>query len=866
MATDSPLDAEERVRLLLAQVPALMWTTDAQLRFTSSHGSALAPPSFAPDHMLGRTLYELLGTDNSSHPVVAMHLAALAGTPATGEVRFADRDFHCSVQPLTKTGDAATGTVGIAIDVTERKRSEEEVRRQRSLTRAMTATLADGLLVIDERLDVTFANEAAERMLGINLGEILGRNIYDLMRPIRHDGMPITAGDSDMLAALRRGKSASSDPVRPTSYTRRDGTRFPVLVTAAPIVGEHGSSGAVFSFRDISDAHTMQQELVAATERARRRELALTTLWRLVGRQDLDPGTLSHAILIEGGRALGLERGSVVHVDGELCVVDYLENFGDPSRYARLPLAESAAELVLSHGQTYSSPDLAQVEKGRHRLAVTEHGIRAYIGAMFRVGKRTYVLSFASATPHEKPFDEEDHTYIELLAGFFSRHLLTRQQQEWIVELASIDPLTGLPNRTFFSRYISDRISGEQEGETGFAVLAIGLDRFKAINSALGHNAGDRILLEASARMRGIVRGDAVLARLGDDEFAVLLPHLSSRYAAEHVARRICEALAAPFIVGDETVHLSASVGVVITKDHTHTDELLLQADVAMHRVKDDGRNGFRIYSNDLALQVSRRRRLETGLRKAIANQEFTLVFQPFVNLVSHSVVGAEALIRWQRPGFGVVNPDEFIGLAEESGLIVPIGSWALAAACAQAKHWSALGMALRIAVNISARQLQDPSFLSEVEEALAQSGVDPSMIGLEITESVAVVDLLATRRILQHCRDLGLRIALDDFGTRYSSLAYIRELPIDTIKVDRRFVEGLPADRTSAAITRAIIAFGSSLGFDTLAEGIETAEQEHWLAREGCRTAQGFLFAKPMAPAAFEQWLDAWPHRSTVA
>ena len=752
------------------------------------------------------------------------------------------------------------------LDAEERIRSaEQETRRQRNLMRAVTATLTYGLLVIDEHLDVTFANEAAERMLGMNVAEMLGRNVYDITRPARHDGTPITAVDSGMPAALRRGKSVSSDPVRPTSYARRDGTRFPVLVTATPIAGEDSSSCAVLSFRDISDTQTMQEELVAATERARRRESALTTLWRLVGRQDLDHGTLSHAILVEGGRALGLERGSVVHVDGDLCVVDYLENFGDPSRYVGLPVAESAADMVLSYGDTYSSPDLAQVESVRNRRAVKEHGIRAYIGAMFWVGKRTYVLSFASATPHEKPFDEEDHTYVELLAGFFSRHLLTRQQQEWIVELASIDPLTGLPNRTFFSRYVSDCIANGQEGEAGLAVLAIGLDRFKAVNSALGHSAGDRILLDASARMRGIIRGDAVLARLGDDEFAVLLPRLSSRYAGEYVARRICEALSAPFIVGEETVHLSASVGVAIAEDDARTDELLLQADVAMHRAKDDGRNRFRVYSSDLALQVSHRRRLETGLRKAIANQEFTLAFQPFVNLISRSVVGAEALIRWQRPGFGLVNPDEFIGLAEESGLIVPIGSWALAAACAQAQHWSTMGMALRVAVNISARQLQDPSFLSEIEEALAQSGVDPSMIGLEITESVAVVDLLATRRILQHCRDLGLRIALDDFGTSYSSLAYIRELPIDTIKVDRRFVEGLPADRTSAAITRAIIAFGTSLGFDTLAEGIETLEQEHWLAREGCRTAQGYLFAKPMPPEAFEQWLSVWPHRSTV-
>ncbi|MDE2573441.1 MAG: bifunctional diguanylate cyclase/phosphodiesterase, partial [bacterium] len=377
---------------------------------------------------------------------------------------------------------------------------------------------------------------------------------------------------------------------------------------------------------------------------------------------------------------------------------------------------------------------------------------------------------------------------------------------------------------------------------------------------------GDRVLLETSARLRRVLHDEGVLARLGDDEFAAMLPRLASPYDAEDLARRICKALSAPYAFGEDTVHLTASVGVALARGLSTSDELLLQADVAMHRAKAEGQNRFRFYSSDLVLHLSRRRNVETGLRRALEAQEFALVYQPFVNLISHSVVGAEALIRWQRPGHGLVNPEEFIALAEESGLIVPIGAWALTAACLQAQRWAKAGKALRVAVNISARQLQDRGFVSVIEDALAQSGVDPATIGLEITESVAIADHLATRSVLQRCRGLGLRIALDDFGTSYSSLAYIRDLPIDTIKVDRKFVDSLPADRTSAAITRAIIAFGSSLGFDTLAEGIETVEQEHWLAREGCRTAQGYLFSKPMPADGFDTWLTAWPHRSTVA
>ncbi|TAM62287.1 EAL domain-containing protein [bacterium] len=720
MATEPPLDADACLRLLLSHLPAALWTTDADLRITSTCGSALEHLGLASEGAIGRGIHEYLGPDESSATIIAMHRSALAGQAASGSVQRAERNLQCRVQPLFAAGGGVTGTVGLAFEGT-------------------------------------------------------------------------------------------------------------------------------------------------TTERARRRESALTTLWRLVGRQDLDHRTLSHAILVEGGRALGLERGSVVHVDGDLCAIDYLENFGDPALYAGLPLRESAAQLVLEQGRTFSSMDLQTVERARARRAVTAHHLRTYIGASFRVGRRNYVLSFASSAPRATPFDEEDHTYVELLAGFFSRHLLTRQQQEWIVELASIDPLTGLPNRTYFSRYISDRVANGADTDARVAVLAIGLDRFKHVNSSLGHSTGDRILLETGSRLRGILSDDTVLARLGDDEFAALLPHPSTRYAVEYAARRICRTLAEPYVVGEEQVHLSASVGAVISNGHIDAEELLLQADVAMHRAKDDGRNRFRFYSDALAAQVSRRRHLETGLRRALEAQEFTLVYQPFVNLVSHAVVGAEALIRWNRPGIGVAAPAEFIGLAEESGLIIPIGAWALATACLQAKRWNDAGKALRVTVNISARQLQDPQFLSDLDDVLGETGADPTTIGLEVTESVAITDLLTTRRVLQHCRDLGLRIALDDFGTSYSSLAYIRELPIDMLKVDRRFVEGLPTDRTAAAIARAIIAFSTSLGFDTLAEGIETEEQESWLAREGCRIAQGFLFAKPMAVDAFEQWLERWPHRSTL-
>ncbi|HVA38184.1 MAG TPA: EAL domain-containing protein [Candidatus Dormibacteraeota bacterium] len=864
MAADLPLDSDERASIVLSQLPAIMWTTDRELRFTSSRGSALEELGLAPDEVTGRTLYEFFQTEDPAHPSISMHLTALAGTPAAGDVHTFGRHYQCYVQPLTHAGDVV-GTVGIAVDVTDHKRVEDAYRQQVDLTHAITSCLADGLVAVDPDLRITFVNEAAERLLGWTAPEILGRQLYAVTHAESEPDVPIRREDSQILRAMRTGEPNHGSVVTPVYYRHRDGTRFPILGAAAPIVTAGSVLGAVVSFRDVSDFYAMQQELIATTERARRREQELKTLWDLLGRQDLDRDALAHAILVEGGRTLGLDRGSIVHVQGDFCVVDYLENFGDPSAYASLPLAESAAELAVSTGKTFSATDLTELPEVSARRAVQRHGLRAYIGTTFSVERRTYVLSFASSDPRSRPFDADDHTYVESLAAFFGRHLQAAEQQERIVQLASIDPLTGLQNRAFFARQVGHRITFDRASGERCAVLAVGLDHFKEVNSALGHGVGDRVLMEASSRLRRAVRGEATLARLGDDEFAVLLPRLNAPLEAERAARHICGVLAAPYAIGDERVHLTASVGVAICEDSLTRDDLLLRADVAMHGAKRDGRNRFCFYNNDLALHLSRRRELENGMRAAIARQEFYLAYQPIVNLISHAVVGAEALIRWNRPGHGIVRPDDFIGLAEESGLIVPIGAWTLTTACAQAQRWASLGMALRVAVNISARQLQDAAFISEIEDALAQSGVDPTLIGLEITESVAIGDLLATRSILQRCKDLGLRVALDDFGTSYSSLAYLRELPIDTIKVDRRFVEGLPADRTSAAITRAIVAFGTSLGFDTLGEGVETVEQERWLAREGCRTAQGYLFAKPMPAEEFEAWLAAWPRRSAV-
>jgi diguanylate cyclase (GGDEF)-like protein len=423
--------------------------------------------------------------------------------------------------------------------------------------------------------------------------------------------------------------------------------------------------------------------------------------------------------------------------------------------------------------------------------------------------------------------------------------------------LAFNDALTELPNRTRFYDLLDLHAASRREGDRHFAVLMLDLDRFKPVNDTLGHAAGDVVLRLVADRLQGVLSDGDIVARLGGDEFAVLQLTGVDAAAAEALAVRIVEQIEVkPFMFDGQSIHLGVSVGVALAPDDgAKPAELLHNADLALYAAKADGKGRFRRYHLSLDEQARERRVLEAGLRRAIEDGQLELHFQPLADARTGLVTSAEALVRWHHPERGPVPPSEFIPLAEETGLILPLGSWVLRAACAEAARWPD---EISVAVNLSPAQFRERSLVAEVEAALSQAGLSPDRLELEITEGVLMADEKRTMEALTALRALGIRIAMDDFGTGYSSLSYLRKFPFDKIKIDQSFVRQLPHDPESAAIVRAIITMSACLGIATTVEGVETAEQFNFTVREGCSTIQGFYISHPLNRASFLAMIEA--------
>ena len=423
------------------------------------------------------------------------------------------------------------------------------------------------------------------------------------------------------------------------------------------------------------------------------------------------------------------------------------------------------------------------------------------------------------------------------------------QTQERLAYMAQHDPLTDLPNRALLLDRLKQSLAGARWRERRAAVLFVDLDRFKTINDTLGHEVGDRLLRQLAERFQRSVRDGDTVARFGGDEFVILLDDVASEEDVSGVAQKVLQALAPPFQVDHQTLYVTASIGVsLFPNDGEDASTLLKNADIAMYRAKELGKNTYQYYSADMSSRAFERLTLESNLRRALEQGEFRLYYQPQVDVTTGAIVGVEALLRWQHPEFGLVMPNDFISLLEETGLIVPTGEWILDTACAQLVAWHALGWPrLRLAVNLSPRQFQTQNFTAVVKQAIDRFDGDPGRLELEITEGMLLRHAPVTVETLETLHMLGVRMAIDDFGTGYSSLSYLRRLPIDTLKIDRTFVRDIPHDPDDSAITVAIMALAQSLKLEMIAEGVENTAQRDFLQTRGCNLMQGFLFSRPL-------------------
>jgi len=436
---------------------------------------------------------------------------------------------------------------------------------------------------------------------------------------------------------------------------------------------------------------------------------------------------------------------------------------------------------------------------------------------------------------------------------------LTRRQEE-LAFLATHDPLTGLPNRTLILDRVEQMLVRSRRSQAPVAALFIDLDNFKGINDTLGHGAGDELLCSVCARLQGVVRDIDALGRLGGDEFVIVAEGMSLAAGPELIAERLLDALTQPFVLKgvDNRLTITASVGIA-TGDRGSAEELLRDADIAMYRAKWSGKNRYVVFETGMQDAIQSRMELEMDLRLAYENSEFYLVYQPTFDLQDMSPTGMEALIRWQSPARGVVQPDDFIPLLEETGLIVQVGEWVLGEACRQGAAWHEAGYKVGIAVNVSARQLDTDEFVPAVADALQRSGLDPSALTLEITETTLMSNAEETAERLAQAKELGVRIAIDDFGTGYSSLAYLQRFPVDALKIDRSFISRMNQDPEGETLIRTLVQLGKSLAIETLAEGIEQSRELSLLREENCDSGQGFLFARPLDVDACAPFLQEW-------
>jgi diguanylate cyclase (GGDEF)-like protein/PAS domain S-box-containing protein len=426
-----------------------------------------------------------------------------------------------------------------------------------------------------------------------------------------------------------------------------------------------------------------------------------------------------------------------------------------------------------------------------------------------------------------------------------------RLAQQKLSHQALHDPLTGLPNRTLVLDRIGQALARSARHDWSVAVLFFDVDRFKVVNDSLGHGAGDALLVLVVERLQGLLRSGDTMSRLGGDEFLVVCEEVAGVDDARHLAQRLSHAFSTPFVLGEREMFATASLGIALGRSPEATPESLLRdADAAMYRAKERGRARYEVFDEEMRAQALRRLDTEHAMPRALERNEFRILYQPIVCLDTGTMSGVEALVRWEHPDHGLITPGEFVPIAEDNGLIVPLGSWVLREAMEQAARWHREHPSrrdLHVTVNLSARQLQDPALPSAVATALQELEMDPAALTLEITESVLMHDRDVSMARLLDLKFLGVRLAIDDFGTGYSSLAYLQRFPLDVLKVDKAFVDGVAHGPEESALASAIIRLGHTLHLRTVAEGVEAPEQVAHLRRLGCQEAQGFLFAEPL-------------------